>query len=476
MPANSRPAPGALAPQRAERTPPSTGKPSVAVLGAGSSGLVTLKVLLEHGLEATCFEQHQHVGGLWVQQSAQAHAGIYDSLHINTSTRQTQFSDFPFPAHLGDFPHHTHLARYFADYAAHFGLYERIHFGHHVSRCEPLESGGYRLLFSGPNQSPRSFDAVVVANGHHFSPLLPEREKYQDFSGQILHSSAYKNPDHPVSLRGRRVVVVGIGNSAMDIACELGRSGASSHVTLSTRRGAWIMPKYLRGQPIDGPAFFPHWLPARLRQRLVTRAFCWLYGNMRDFGLPEPEHLIGQTHPTVSTEFPVMVKSGDIVVKPGFTRAQGDRVFFSDHSSIEADAVIFCTGYRVAFPFFEATHIEAPDNILPLYFRTFHPQLRHVFFVGLLQTIGAVMPVAEAQAGAIAKHLGGAYNLPSQAEMRIAIARYDQQMKARFIPSLRHTMQVIPEDFHRALNLELRRGQKRARRQQGLAFSFSGAP
>lgn len=271
------------------------------------------------------------------------------------------------------------------------------------------------------------------------------------------------------------MLVVGIGNSAMDIACELARSGAGSQVTLSARRGAWIMPKYLRGRPIDGPAIFPHWLPAHLRQRLVTRAFSWLYGTMRDYGLPEPDHLIGQAHPTISTEFPVMVKSGDIAVKPGFTHARGPHAFFSDQSAIEADAIIFCTGYRVAFPFFATTHIDAPDNVLPLYLRTFHPQLRHVFFVGLLQTIGAVMPVAEAQARAIAKHLVGQYNLPSQVEMLRAIEHYDQQMKTRFVPSLRHTMQVIPEDFYRMLRLEIRRGERRAQREQGLAFTSAGA-
>jgi len=446
------------------------------VLGAGSCGLVTLKVLLEHGLDATCFEQHGHVGGLWVQQAADTHGGIYDSLHINTSTVRTQFSDFPFPKELGDFPHHAHLARYFADYAAHFDLSAHIRLGHRVSVCQPRPQGGYRLEFDAPERTQKEFDALVVASGHHHTPLLPPLDQYRGFTGQIIHSSAYKNPDHPLGLRGLRVVVVGIGNSAMDIACELARSGATSRVTLSTRRGAWVLPKYLRGRPIDGPAVFPHWLPGGLRQRLVTRAFTWLYGNMRDFGLPEPDHLIGQAHPTISTEFPVMVKSGDIAVRPGFSHAQGTRVFFSDQSSLDADAIIFCTGYRVNFPFFDTTHIVAPDNVLPLYFRTFHPELRHVFFVGLLQTIGAVMPVAEAQAKAIAKHLTGHYNLPPHADMLAAIARSDKRMLDRFIPSLRHTMQVIPEEFHPALTRELSRGQARALRDQGLAFPYGGRP
>lgn len=443
------------------------------MIGAGSSGLVTLKTLLAHGLDATCFEQSQHVGGLWVHENGNERSGIYDSLHINTSTRQTQFSDFPFPGHLGDFPHHAHMAKYFEDYASHFDLHKHIRFDRSVTRCLPIEASGYELSFSSPIPKER-FDAVIVANGHHFTPLWPERESYIEFEGEVLHSSTYRNPTLPHDLRGKRVVIVGVGNSAMDIACELARTGGAKFVTVSARRGAWIMPKYLRGQPIDGPAFFPHWLPGRLRRHLVTRAFRWLYGSMSDFGLPEPGHLIGEAHPTISTEFAPMVKSGDIQMKPGWLRAERDQVYFTDGSSTWADAIVFCTGYRVELPFFDADHVSAPDNSLPLFFRTFHPQYRHVFFVGLLQTIGAVMPVAEAQATAIAKHLCGGYNLPVHSAMITAIRDYERKMQRRFVPSLRHTMQVIPEEFQHALRVELKRGARRARSGAGIPFPHHG--
>jgi len=441
----------------------------VAVIGAGSSGLVSLRCLSQEDLDVSCFEQGYDLGGLWVFNNSNGRGGAYRSLHINTSRRQMQFSDFAMPETIGEFPHHTHIAQYLSDYASHFGLQKYIHFGHLVERCIPLSQGGYRLEFAG-GRPPQCFDAVVVCNGHHFSPLWPDTSTTAEFSGLISHSYHYKSTTEPIDLRGLRVLVVGMGNSAMDIACELSRQGAAGSVMVSARRGAWVLPKFLRGRPIDGPATFPQWLPGRWRRQLVTRSFEFIYGKMTDFDLPAPDHLIGEAHPTISTEFPALVKSGDIVMKPGFTLARGGQAFFSDGSAVDADAIIFCTGYRVEFPFFDHDHLNAKDNAFPLFFRTFHAQNRHVFFVGLLQTIGAVMPVAEAQARAIALHLSGKYNLPSEAEMQSNINQHEQQMARRFVPSLRHTMQVVPEQFHPSLRRELERGAKRARTGRGIAF------
>lgn len=455
-------------------TPPDRPKqPRVAVIGGGSSGLVTVKTLLEYGLDVVCFEQGRDVGGLWVYNNSNGRGGTYRSLHINTSKIQTQFPDFPMPDSWGDYPHHSDIARYLASYAHHFKLIPHIRFEHEVIRCRALTRGGYEIAFKHTAQA-ETFDAIVVANGHHFLPLLPESRSYETFTGQTLHSYDYRSPTEPLSLAGKRVVVVGMGNSAMDIACELSRIHPTQ-VSVSARRGAWVMPKYLRGKPIDGPAIIPHYLPAKLRRKLVTRAFQFVHGSMTDFGLPEPDHLIGEAHPTISTEFPSLVKSGDIKMRAGLSHCEKELVHFNDGSSTPADVLIFCTGYRVDFPFFEPDHIQTHNNQLPLFFRTFHLSERHVFFVGLLQTIGAVMPVAAAQARAIALHLAGQYNLPLAPEMQHIHAAHDKKMKEQFVPSVRHTMQIIPEDFQVALAKELAAGARRAHRSLGQAFSLQGA-
>ena len=453
----------------------------ICVLGAGCSGLVALKALIENGLSAVCFEMGRDLGGLWVHQNSNGRPSAYESLHINTSTREMEYSDFPMRRDIGDFPHHRHIAQYFSDYADRFELRPHIRFESRVEHCEPLawdatgKSPGYRVTITDVRTGEvriENFAAVVVANGHHFSPALPDPDPAAQFTGLIAHSSEYQSPVRPHDLRDKDVLVVGMGNSAMDIACELSRNGGSRSVTVSARRGAWVLPKYLRGKPIDQGTVIPTWLPQPLRRRIVTRSFEWIFGKMSDFGLPEPDHLIGEAHPTVSSDFPPLVASGDIQMRPGIVEGKERSLRFSDGSRGEFDAIIYCTGYQVRFPFFEADHVSAPNNELSLYHRAFHLEHRRVFFVGLLQTIGAVMPVAEMQACAIAEHLAGKFNLPDQAEMKAVTSRQEEVMKKRFVASKRHTMQVDPPSFRRLLQKDLILGRKRARR--GIGISFPG--
>jgi cation diffusion facilitator CzcD-associated flavoprotein CzcO len=259
-----------------------------------------------------------------------------------------------------------------------------------------------------------------------------------------------------------------MGNSAMDIACELSKIAASTRV--SARRGAWILPKYILGKPLDQGQAFPRRIPPKMRRMLVTASFQALYGKMSQYGLPNPDHLIGEAHPTVSSHFPALVKSGAIEMRPGFQFGSGNKVTYSDGVEEAVTAIVFCTGYHVTFPFFDAAHVSAPDNTLPLYHRAFHLEHRRVFFVGLAQTIGAIIPVAEAQSRAIAAHLCGDYNLPPTSLMKAHVERDERQIKARFVASPRHTMQIVPEVFLPRLQRDLELGILRARSHEGIAF------
>lgn len=447
--------------------------PSVCVIGAGSAGLVAIKSLKSAGISPDCFEMGDRVGGMWAIENQNGRGGAYRSLHINTSTREMEFSDFPIRKDIGDFPSHVHVAEYFADYAEYFDLCRHIDFRKRVAKCEPFDRG-YRVhveSIEGNESFVRSYDALIVANGHHWSPAFPESATFASFDGIVLHSHHYVDPSDPVSLSNQRVLVVGMGNSAMDIACELsGPEGAARSVCVAARRGAWVLPKYILGKPLDQGHIIPMWLPGKLRRRLVTRAFRLLHGRMSDFGLPEPDHLIGEAHPTVSDHFPWLVRSGAITMRSGFERAEGSTVTFSNGENEDFDAIVFCTGYDLKFPFFDAEHISAPNNVLPLYHRAFHADHRHVFFVGLAQTVGAIMPVAEAQAEAIAQHLTGKYALPDRSEMLRRIASQETRIKERFLPSKRHTMQVIPKDFLRELKADLEAGKVRTRSGTGISF------
>jgi len=376
------------------------------------------------------------------------------------------------PAEYGDYATHQQVAAYFRSYAERFDLVRSVRFRTEVQKATPTQHG-YAVEFSrrdtGQAESEH-FDALVVASGHHFAPALPDPMPPGRFDGVVLHSHAYRNPDSPAALRGKRVVVVGFGNSAVDIATELAQAGGAGNVLLSTRRGAWVLPRYLLGRPIDQGRLLPSFVPAGLRRRIATWAFRQLRGNMSDFDLPEPDHLIGEAHPTLSDDLPELARRGAIGLYPAIQRFDGSTVHFTDGRQADVDAIVYCTGYRVTFPFFAQDHIAAEDNALPLFRRVFHPRHRRVFFVGLAQPLGAIMPIAELQARWIAAHLAGQYNLPAAHELASDVTREQDELRARYVASRRHTMQIDPVDYTRALQHEWRRGRRRAREGSGQGF------
>jgi dimethylaniline monooxygenase (N-oxide forming) len=303
---------------------------------------------------------------------------------------------------------------------------------------------------------------VIVANGHHWDPALPDPPPEGSFAGVSLHSSAYVDPSDPHELRGKRVIVVGIGNSAVDIASELAKSG-STKVLLSVRRGAWILPKHLWGKPIDQLGVTPSFLPLRVRQAIGHLLYRAVIGRPERYGLPAPDHHIGNAHPTLSSELLPLLREGRIVPKPAIRKLDGSAVEFNDGSRELADAIVYATGYKVTFPFFDPAFVAAPNNELSLYFRTFHPSIAGLAFIGLAQPIGAIMPIAELQAKLVADALTGRYRLPTTAEMRRAADTERASVRRRYVTSRRHTMQVDFDAFMAALRAEHERGRRRAR-------------
>ncbi len=224
-------------------------KPKVCVIGAGSSGIAVAKALHDRAIPFDCFEMSDRVGGLWIFRNRTGRSPAYRSLRTNTSRERTAYADFPMPPDYPDFPHHSQMAAYFDAYVDRFGLRERITFNTAVAHAARLASGRWRVTL-GTGEA-REYDALIVANGHHWEPRWPEPPIPGRFAGAVLHSHDYIDPGEPVDTHGKRVVVVGMGNSAMDIACELSAPGVAERVYLSARRGAWIVPKYLFGRPLD---------------------------------------------------------------------------------------------------------------------------------------------------------------------------------------------------------------------------------
>jgi cation diffusion facilitator CzcD-associated flavoprotein CzcO len=410
------------------------------VIGAGVSGLTAIKALGDRQLPHVAYEASDEVGGNWYFGNPNGRSSAYRSLHIDTSKQAISFADFALDDRYPDFPHHTEIHRFLREYADRFDLRSRIRFNISVQRAERRPAGGWVIT---ADDGDEEFDALLVCNGHHWDPSYPDFPGH--FDGPTIHSHHYIDPTDPLDLRGKRVLVVGIGNSAVDIVSELSRKGVSERVLISTRSGAWVIPKYVLGRPVDQIVKTIPWLPLRWQRRLAQGFPRIVSGRMEDFGLPHPNHRFLEAHPTVSSELLLRLGSGDAVAMPNVSELQGDRVRFDDGTVEPVDAIIWATGYRISFPFFDPSFISAPGNVLRLYKRMFKPGVDDLAFIGLGQAIPTIFPFAEIQAKLAARWLVGEWALPSITEMEREIARDERRYVRHYSDRQRHTMQL---DYH----------------------------
>jgi dimethylaniline monooxygenase (N-oxide forming) len=430
--------------------------PRICVIGAGSCGIATAKVLHTRGFDFDCYEKSDRVGGNWVFNKSNGMSAAYRSLHINTSRERMQYSDFTMPRGYPDFPHHSLIADYFDRYVDHFGFRDKIVFNTSVEKAIRRADGQWEISLD--TGATRLYDALAVANGHHRDPRWPDPPFPGTFDGVQMHAHSYIDNE---SFVGKSVVVLGMGNSAMDIAVEV--SKVARKTFLAARRGAHVLPKYLLGRPVDQWVASPL-VPFRIRQLVLASMLRIQVGRIEKYGLPKPDHRVLEASPTMSDTILTALTHGDVVAKPNIAELMGDKVKFADGSVAEVDAIIYCTGYRVTFPFFDPDFISAPNNDLPLFRRVFKPGLDNLFFIGLLQPLGAIMPLAEVQSYWIADYMQGKYALPDLDVMKEDMERERKALQQRYVRSERHTMQVDYEDYLYHLDRERKRGAKRASR------------
>ncbi|HEV2923947.1 MAG TPA: NAD(P)-binding domain-containing protein [Solirubrobacteraceae bacterium] len=431
--------------------------PRACVIGAGSSGIAAAKGLHERGIPFDCFEKSDRVGGNWVYGNKNGMSAAYRDLFINTSRPRMEYTDYPMPESYPDFPHHTHIAAYFDKYVDHFGFREKITFETGVERAFRNANGVWSVRLD--TGETRQYDALLVANGHHWNPRWPEPSfaGADSFTGMQMHAHSYRENS---IFAGKRAVILGMGNSAMDIAVEC--SYVAERTYLSARGGVWIIPKYVFGKPVDQMRNDPR-VPFKVRQRFIQALIRSYAGPPERYGLPKPNHRFGEAHPTISGRILDRIQHGTITPKPNIDSFEGSRVKFLDGSAVEADVVVYCTGYKITFPFFDEDLVSAPDNRIELFWRVFHPEIPNLFFVGLLQPLGAIMPLAEAQGAWVGDYLLGDYELPDPARVRADIRADQAAMRARYVASKRHTIQVDFDDYRHALAKERREGAARAR-------------
>lgn len=433
--------------------------PKACIIGAGCSGFTTAKRLKDLGVPFDCFEGSDDVGGNWYFNNPNGLSACYESLHIDTSKWRLAFEDYPVPADWPDFPHHAQLLRYFRDYVDHFGLRERITFNTRVEHAERTADGLWSVRLS--TGETRLYDVLFVCNGHHWDARIPDYPGH--FDGPHFHAHQYRDPFAPFDMRGKNVVVVGMGNSAMDIASELSQRPIAKNLWVAARRGVWVLPKYINGKVAD-KASMPHWIPRKLGLALAANMVRRTVGNMEDYGLPKPDHEPLTAHPSVSGEFLTRAGCGDVKFKPNIAALMGKKVKFEDGSVEDVDAIVYATGYKISFPFFtDPALLPDAENRFPLFKRMMQPGVPNLFFMGLAQPLPTLVNFAEQQAKLAGAYLTGAYLPPSPQEMARVTAKDEATHLGHFYKAPRHTIQVDFGIYVHDLMAEIKRGAKRAK-------------
>ncbi len=419
--------------------------PRVCVIGAGPSGLAAIKNLQEQGVvDITVFEKNNQIGGNWVYEEGNKHSSVYETTHLISSKRWSQFEDFPMPSDYPDYPSHRQILNYFISYANHFNLIQYIRFNTSVLKAEQNDQKKWKVSFEDEQGIHETvFDYLLVANGHHWDPYTPEYPG--TFEGDLLHSHEYKKAS---VFQGKRVLIVGGGNSACDVAVEIAR--VSPKTCISMRRGYHIFPKFVFGKPVDHAVTKTKWMPSWLRQKFFSVVIRALQGRYAKYNLMTPDCGPLEIHPTINSELLYSIRHGKVHPRPGITHFEGKNVHFVNGEHHEFDTVIFATGYHISFPFFDKKIVDFNGSTkIPLYRKMMHPGYDNLYFIGLCQPQGCIWPLADFQSKIAARIIMGTLKRPEALDVKI-----EQEMKKphyRFKAQMRHALEVDYHMFRREL-------------------------
>lgn len=418
------------------------------IIGAGPSGLAAARAFAEAGIPFEVVERAADVGGIW--DMARDDTPMYESAHFISSRTQSAFAELPMPAHYPDYPGWRQVLSYIRDFADRFDLRRHVQFHTDVER---VTSAGAQWDVHLRGGERRRYRGVVLAVGHNWEPRVPEVPGR--FDGEIYHSLRYRSAEQ---FRGRRVLIVGGGNSACDIACDA--AATARRALISMRRGYWFLPKHIFGQPTD--AFFrsgPH-LPMWLAQPLLTVLLRVLVGSPTRYGLPRPDHRVLESHPIVNSQLLHYLAHGDIAVKPDVAELAGDRVRFRDGSEEAVDVVVWATGYRAAIPCVAPEVLDPESRMADLFLNIFPAGHENLFVLGLFETDGAAYPIVSRQAALVAAVLRARGDDPAAAARFAALARGprpDLTGGVKYLASPRHAIYVQFDEYEQYLDRLLRR-------------------
>ncbi len=401
------------------------------VVGAGAAGLAVAKNFSEHSIAFDVFDRHDDVGGLWGY--GRPYSAVYGSARLISSKTMTQYRGFPMSAELPDYPGHEPVFRYLKSYADAFKLRDHINFNTEIRQISRV--GEYWAVELGSGET-RTYGGLVLASGVTWDPNYPALPG--SFAGQSLHSFDYKTPEFTA---GKRVLVVGGGNSGCDIAADIGSH--ADRCFFSVRRGYHFIPRYVLGLPSDRFGEFsikmgtPIWLRQWMNQIIVRL----LLGDPVKLGLPKPDHRIFESHPIVNAEVLGEIRAGRVSAKADVKELRGDTVVFTDGSEEKIDVIIYATGYKISFPYLDGGHLNAENGTPKLYLNAFHPSYDNLFVVGMIQPDSGVWGLMDDQARLIAAYIQALGN-------NTDAARHFKQLKTGAQPDLSGGIKYLDSARH----------------------------
>ena len=372
-----------------------------ALIGAGPMGLAAAKVLREQGVPFQGFELHSDVGGLWDIDAPRS--TMYETAHLISSKKMTEFHDFPMAEEVADYPSHREMRAYFRAFAEHFDLYRDYMFDCEVLSARPLggDGAGWEVTWRDGEGAEHSeiFAGVMIANGTLSEPNMPQFEGH--FDGEMIHAAQYRDPRQ---FEGKRVLIVGAGNSGCDIAVDAIHHGASCD--LSMRRGYYFVPKYVFGKPADtvgGRIRLPMWLKRRLDGLILG----WFVGDPQRYGFPKPDYALYESHPVVNSLIIFHAGHGDLTVRPDIARLDGRTVHFADGTSADYDMILTATGYRLHYPFIDRALLNWQGDAPHLFLNAMHPERDDLFVLGMIEATGLGWQGRHEQAEMVARYVKG---------------------------------------------------------------------
>ncbi len=396
-----------------------------AIIGAGPCGVAAIRCFSKKGIPFKAFEFHDQVGGIW--NSDNPLSTMYNSAHLISSKTMTQIEEFPFEESVADFPHNKVIKKYFLNFAEKYELNKHIRFNSNILSVTRNDDSTWTVKYKDTKTNEEfseNFKGVVLATGlfNKGNENTPKWEGVETFKGEIIHAADYKSGD---VFADKRVLIVGCGNSAADIAIDAVHRAKS--VDMSVRRGYYFIPKYLFGKPMDMMnASFKKYIPSFIKKKLETQTIQWFAGNPVNFGFPKPDYSFLESHPVINSYLLQHVGHGDINIVKDILKFEGNTIHFRDGTKKEYDVILTATGYHIKFKYISHELLNWKGDCPDLHLNIFHPKFDNLFVAGMIEATGIGWQGRYNQAELISNYILQKEQTPHSSEFK----KFEDERKA----------------------------------------------